>query len=87
MCPKISKKIGWDQKQVDLYLEAITFFTESCSFETISVEVEKDPNDAPILETLIKSHVDFLVTGDKVLLDFQSAYSILSVTEFYTMME
>ncbi|HQS83803.1 MAG: putative toxin-antitoxin system toxin component, PIN family [Alphaproteobacteria bacterium 16-39-46] len=85
--PKIFKKIGWNREEIDFYLESLSFFTETVSFNKVSVKVEKDPHDAPILETLIKSNADFLVTGDKVLLDFQSSFAILSVSDFHGMIE
>lgn len=42
----------------------------------------RDPNDLPILATLIGSAADLLVTGDKDMLALAGAYPILSPADF-----
>lgn len=42
----------------------------------------RDPNDVPVLATLIAAGADVLVTGDKDLLALAGQYPILSPTDF-----
>ena len=61
----------------------LSFLTENIEVSNLSVEIKKDPKDSAILETLLISHSDYLVTGDKVLLEFSSVYPVISLGEFY----
>ena len=44
----------------------------------------RDPNDVPILATLLSSRADWLVTGDNDLLALADSYPILSPASFVT---
>lgn len=44
----------------------------------------RDPNDVPILATLLCGGADWLVTGDKDLLELTGAYPILTPAAFVT---
>ena len=44
----------------------------------------RDPNDVPILATLLSSRADWLVTGDNDLLALADSYPILSPAAFVT---
>ena len=46
-------------------------------------EALRDRKDAPILQTLIASNADYLVTGDKDLLDLSDRYPIITPAEFW----
>lgn len=43
----------------------------------------RDPNDLPVLLTLLVSKADFLITGDKNLLELAPYYPILSPAAFW----
>jgi predicted nucleic acid-binding protein len=45
--------------------------------------VERDLDDSIILNTFLASGADFLVTGDKDLLELKVSYSIITLSEFY----
>jgi len=45
--------------------------------DEISVEVPADPDDAPILATLVAAKADVLITGDGNLLALRDRYAIL----------
>lgn len=84
--PKISKRLKWDKIKINHYVDLLSFFTENIDIKKLSVEVKKDPKDSAILETLIMSHCDYLVTGDKVLLELSNLHSIISLAEFYNIL-
>ncbi len=47
-----------------------------------SVEVPRDPKDAPILATLMVSGADVLVSGDRDLLELRKQHPIQTPAEF-----
>lgn len=81
---KISKRINWNQSKVREYLELLSFFAETIEIKNITVEVPKDPKDSPILATPIESKANWLITGDKALLELKEQYPIITVNEFLT---
>jgi putative PIN family toxin of toxin-antitoxin system len=80
--PKISKRLKWDIVKIRHYINLLSLLTEEVDVKNCSVVVQKDFDDSPILETLITSKSDWLVTGDKVLLELQSDYPVISVSDF-----
>lgn len=85
--PKISKRLKWDGIKIRHYINLLSLLTEEVNIKNCSVVVQKDFDDSPILETLITSQSDWLVTGDKVLLELQSDYPIISVSDFCQKMD
>jgi len=80
--PKIFKRLKLDIAKIRQYIDFLSSLTEVVEIGECSVVVEKDHDDSPILETLVTSQSDWLVTGDKVLLELQSDYPIISVSDF-----
>lgn len=80
--PKIFKRLKWDIGKARHYINLLSLLTEEVEVKTCSVVVQKDFDDSPILETLIASKADWLVTGDTALLELQSDHPIISVTDF-----
>ena len=80
--PKILKRLKLDIAKIRQYIDLLSFLTEVVEIGECSVVVEKDPDDSPILETLVTSQSNWLVTGDKVLLELRDRYPIVSVSEF-----
>jgi putative PIN family toxin of toxin-antitoxin system len=81
--PKIFKRLKWDVVKIKHYINLLSLLTEEVDVKNCSVVVQKDFDDSPILETLILSKADWLVTGDAVLLELQSDYPIISVSDFF----
>ena len=81
--PKIFKRLKWDIVKIRHYINLISLLTEEVDVKSCSVVVQKDPDDSPILETLIASQANWLVTGDRALLDLKSDHPIISVAEFF----
>ncbi|WP_089727535.1 putative toxin-antitoxin system toxin component, PIN family [Candidatus Thiosymbion oneisti] len=62
--PKIRKLLGWDDKRIESFVRQLELRVELVEIEDTTATVSNDPNDAPILATLIASSADVLITGD-----------------------
>ena len=80
--PKIRRRLHWDQETISRYLLLLRFKTEIVDIGGITAEVLDDPQDAPVLATLIAGGASFLVTGDSDILALQSRYPIITPVEF-----
>ncbi len=80
--PKIRRRLHWDQETISRYLLVLRFKTEIIDSGGIAAEVPDDPQDAPVLATLIAGSASFLVTGDSDLLALRSQYPIITPVEF-----
>ena len=80
--PKIRRKLGWDDQQIELFIKQLYLRAEVVELGSISVEVPRDPGDAPILATLAVAKADVLVTGDGDLLALRDNYPIETPAEF-----
>lgn len=80
--PKISRRTGWSDDKVFRYISLLRFEADIVSVEGIVAVVPGDPNDVPILATLLASKADCLVSGDEHLLCLAGEYPIYSPAEF-----
>ena len=80
--PKIRRKLGWDDQQIEQFIKQLYIRAEVIELGAISVEVARDPDDAPILQTLLATHADILVTGDQDLLALRGKYPIETPADF-----
>jgi len=80
--PKIRRKLEWDDQQIELFIKQLYIRAEVVELGPISVEVPRDPGDAPILATLAAAKADVLVTGDGDLLALRDDYPIETPAEF-----
>ncbi len=80
--PKIRRKLGWDDQQIELFVKQLYIRAEVVELGPISVEVPRDPGDAPILATRAATKADVLVTGDGDLLALRDNYPIETPVEF-----
>ena len=80
--PKIRQKLGWDGQKIELFIKQLYIRAEVVELGPISVEVPRDPLDAPILATLAATNADVLVTGDGDLLSLRDTYPIETPAEF-----
>jgi len=80
--PKIRRKLGWDDERIELFIKQLYIRAEVLELGAISVDVPRDPGDAPILATLIAAKADVLVTGDGDLLALSDKYPIQTPAEF-----
>ncbi len=80
--PKIRRRLGWDDERIELFIKQLYIRAEVVELGTISVDVPRDPGDAPILATLVAAKADVLVTGDGDLLALRAKYPIETPAEF-----
>ena len=80
--PKIRRKLGWDDEQIELFIKQLYIRAEVIELGSISVKVRRDPDDAPILATLAAAKADVLVTGDGDLLALRDKYPIETPADF-----
>ena len=80
--PKIRRILNWDGHRIQRFIERFYLRIEVVEVDAASVDVPRDPDDAPMLNTLIVSEADFLVTGDRDLLVLNQRYPIETPSEF-----
>ena len=80
--PKIRRRLRWDEHRIEQLIRQLYVRCEVVGTATVDVSVPADPDDAPILASLVSSSADFLVTGDQDLLALADRYPIESPAEF-----
>lgn len=80
--PKILRRIGWNDEKISRYIALLRFEANIVSVDGVVADVPGDPNDSPILATLLASKADCLVSGDEHLLCLAGQYPICSPAEF-----
>jgi putative PIN family toxin of toxin-antitoxin system len=67
-----------------LYLRGELVQLDGATLASASATELRDPNDVPILATLLMAGADWLITGDKDLLVLAGSHPILTPAEFVT---
>jgi len=80
--PKIRKLLGWSDGHIESFIRKLMPRIEVVEIDATAARVPNDPDDAPILATLIASSADVLVTGDGDLLALRDRYPIETPAEF-----
>ncbi|TAN79126.1 MAG: putative toxin-antitoxin system toxin component, PIN family [Gallionella sp.] len=80
--PKIKKRLGWDDEQISRYIGLMRFEAEVVSIGGVEANVPADPNDNPLLASLIASKADWLITGDSDFDELSGQYPIIAPGEF-----
>ena len=82
---KIRNLLGWDDACIESFVRQLILRVEVVEIKDQVAQVAQvpdDPNDAPILATLIASSADILVTGDSDLLALREHYPIETPAQF-----
>jgi putative PIN family toxin of toxin-antitoxin system len=74
--PKIRKVLGWDDGRIGQFLRQMFLRTEVVRLVDQAATGLRDPGDAPILQTLLQSGAEVLVSGDGDLLALAARYRI-----------
>ena len=80
--PKIRRILDWDYQRIEQFIRQLYIRAQIVDLDAISVEVPTDPDDVPILATLVAAKADVLITGDGDLLALRDRYAILTPAEF-----
>lgn len=79
---KIGRVLGWSQEKIGRYMVELRAFCEVVEPADVAIDYPRDPEDIPVLDTLIGSGADGLVTGDRVLLALRVQHPIETPAEF-----
>ena len=80
--PKIQALVPWPAEQINRFVLELRAFCEVVEPADLDFKYPRDPDDIPVLATLIASAADVLVTGDRDLLALRQQYSIETPAEF-----
>jgi uncharacterized protein len=80
--PTIRRILDWDDRRIEQFIRQLYIRAQIVDLDGISVEVPADPDDVPILATLVAAKVDVLITGDGDLLALRDRHAILTSAEF-----
>ena len=77
---KLNQKFHWDEEKVSKTLKAISKITEVVIPATRLSVVKKDPTDNKIIECALESEANYIISGDKHLLDIREFEGIQIIT-------
>jgi putative PIN family toxin of toxin-antitoxin system len=80
--PKIREVLQWDDETIERFLKQLYLRAEVVESAERIVDMPKDPDDVPILGSMISAKADYLVTGDSDLLALRHKYTIIKPKEF-----
>ncbi len=80
--PKIRRILDWDDQRIEQFIRQLYVRAQIVDLAGTSVEVPGDPDDMPILASLVAAKADVLITGDGDLLALRDRYSIQTPAEF-----
>ena len=80
--PKVRRILNWNDHRIEQFIQRFYLRIEIVELDAVGVDVPRDPDDAPMLNALIVSEADFLVTGDQDLLVLNRHYPIETPSEF-----
>jgi uncharacterized protein len=80
--PKIQRILGWDDQRIEQFIRQLYIRAGIVDLAGTLVEVPGDPDDMPILATLVAAKADVLITGDGDLLALRDRYAIQTPAEF-----
>ena len=80
--PKIQALVPWPAAQINRFVLEQRAFCDVVEPADLDFKYPRDPDDIPVLATLIASGADMLVTGDRDLLALREQYPIETPAEF-----
>ncbi len=79
---KIRKRLKWRRANIERFLRQLYLRSELVDISGVFQTVPDDPEDQPILASLIASRAEYLVTGDSDLLTLSGRYPIVTPADF-----
>jgi len=80
--PKMQALVAWPPAQIGRFVLELRAFSDVVEPVGLDFKYPRDPDDIPVLATLIASGADVLVTGDRDLLALRDKYPIQTPAEF-----
>ena len=82
--PRFDHKLHWTPSKYANLIDILTLRAEIVEPEPLDPKTVRDPDDIPVLGTLLVSKADYLITGDKDLLALTERYpEIISPADFW----
>lgn len=81
--PRINRQLRWQPSEFAEYIDILAIQAEIVDPEDLDRNAARDPDDVPVLGTLIAAKVDYLITGDADLLALADRYSIATPADFW----
>ncbi len=82
--PKIRTRVTRSDAELAAFYTSIRLMSEVVEPADIGEVVPGDPDDTVVLQTLVTSRADYLITGDKRLLALAQRHSIVTPAQFST---
>jgi len=80
--PKVQTRIGWNAEEIAHFILLLRLESETVEIGDVEAHVPVDPDDTPVLATLLASGAEVLVTGDKDLLALADDHPIVTPAAF-----
>ena len=81
--PRFNHKLQWQPSDFEDFIDILSLQVELVEPEPLSGEAVRDPDDIPVLGTLLAAGADYLITGDRDLLALADRYpSIVTPADF-----
>ncbi len=80
--PKIRRVLRWDDRTIEAFVKQLRLRVETVRTDQTAGAIVRDPEDAPILASLIAADADMLVTNDGDLLAVADRFPILTPAQF-----
>jgi uncharacterized protein len=82
--PRFDYKLHWTPSEYADLIDILTLRAELVEPESLDPKAARDPDDIPVLGTLLASKADYLITGDDDLLSLTEQYAaIISPADFW----
>ncbi len=80
--PRVSKLLRWNREEIQAFIRQLYLRVEIVDISGVAVQVPADPDDSPILASLIAGNADYLVSGDNDLIALREQYPVETPAEF-----
>ncbi len=81
--PRLHHRLGWSDQEIRDFVDSLAFLADLVEPLETSDPRLRDAADQSILGTLLASNANYLVTGDKDLLELADQYPILTPADFW----
>lgn len=81
--PRLASRHGLSPAEVDDLIDILSIQAELVDPLPANESALRDPNDLPVLGSLLAAHADYLVTGDKDLLALAERFPIITPAQFW----
>jgi putative PIN family toxin of toxin-antitoxin system len=82
--PRMNHRLNWAPQKFKEEIELLALLAQMVEPANLPQAAARDPNDVPVLGTLLASKADYLITGDDDLLSLAEQYpTVISPADFW----